>query len=286
MRPSQSGRAHVSAQVLHGGCERVAGRAPQGDCEHAAGCLPQGDRECVADHASQSRGRAVEGLLALADLYSLIGVLLRLPTEETAQGLATGTLFDDVAAIGAELRSEAVERLGSQAKERLASESPASLSDLRGAYTAMFTHPTSPCVPNCEQRYLWERREYAGRTRNPPPSFVNPAALDAERCYKAAGLKRNVQLNVPPDCMYVETDFMGWLSLQQARALLEGDGGLAERCRKARSEFCELHLDKWARAFFLDCKRLACEPAFEFLGDLGGLAMEIERGGALAASNL
>lgn len=174
------------------------------------------------------------------------------------------------------------------------------LHQLRIEHTRLFEHPVSPAVPLFEGQFLYkvkqdnpsagdaptrralfgakEEPEFAGRARTVrkedffderPRLFVNDAALDAERCYRKAGLKRSADKNIPADSMITELQFMAHLHAEKARTLLGDDIRETEPWDSLIEEFNRIHLRKWAYDFFLAIERETRLEAYRLLGALG-----------------
>jgi TorA maturation chaperone TorD len=93
-------------------------------------------------------------------------------------------------------------------------------SELRREYTRLFNHPTKPAIYIYETLFLYKPEE---GDNEKPPLFISPAAMDAERCYKKAGLKMSREINEPGDHMATELEFMMFLYSQKAKAIRGND---------------------------------------------------------------
>ncbi|AFM00389.1 MULTISPECIES: molecular chaperone [Desulfitobacterium] len=212
--------------------------------------------------------------IAASDLYQLLAMWLQLPTREIAAGLLNGSLAEDVLAIFDELGFPAHLQKGlksvfSQIQEESKSQEEL-FSDLRKEYTRLFTHPKQPQIHIYESLFLFNPEGDEAR----PSLFISPAALDAERCYKKAGVARAKEVNEPGDHMATEMEFMMFLYLQKAKALQEGDRTEVERRGKEIQEFYEIHLQKWAKEFFARCSTLSEHPFFKTVGEIGSIFMK------------
>ena len=174
------------------------------------------------------------------------------------------------------------------------------LHQLRIEHTRLFEHPVSPAVPLFEGQFLYkvkqnnpsagdaptrrarfgakEEPECAGRARavrkedffdERPRLFVNDAALDAERCYRKAGLKRSADKNIPADSMITELQFIAHLHAETARALLGKNLREIEAWEFLIEEFNRIHLRKWAYDFFYAIEKETRLEAYRLLGALG-----------------
>lgn len=218
--------------------------------------------------------QAIQNALAASDMYQLLAMLLHLPTEEIVLGLLDGSLGADISAIFQELdfpRDE-IEKIRTklialQGNLNLKSEL---LTEMRQEYTRLFTHPQKPLVGIYETMFLFKPDE-EGEER--PSLFISPAALDAERCYKKAGLIMSKELNEPGDHMATEMEFMMYLYLQKAKALQENNSAGLTRREEEIKEFADLHLRKWAKEFFALCSTESKSEVYRVLGQIGSSFM-------------
>jgi TorA maturation chaperone TorD len=142
---------------------------------------------------------------------------------------------------------------------------------LRQEYTRLFNDPKNPAIGFYEGTFVNRKYEDLGK---PAPDnsalFINQAALDADRQYKRAGVKRNIATaNIPGDCMLTEMAFMQHLLQIKSQALLDGD---TERKREVDgwlNEFKRLHLKVWMHDFFAKCVQISTQEYFHALGLLG-----------------
>ncbi|MEM5816586.1 MAG: molecular chaperone TorD family protein, partial [Desulfitobacterium hafniense] len=137
-------------------------------------------------------------------------------------------------------------------------------------YKRLFTQPKQQAVGIYETMFLYQPEE---GTSEKPVLFVSAAALDAERCYRQAGLVRAKEVNEPADHMATEMEFMSYLWLQKAIALRENDQeGLNKRNEQIR-EFSEIHLRKWAIAFYDECFLSSKTDVYQTFGQIGSVFM-------------
>ena len=212
-----------------------------------------------------------EQLLASSDMYQLMSMFLRLPTAELVEGLREGSLKQDVQDIFGELGVPAEETASIlenlSAYEGGAHDPQEVLSDLRREYTRMFTHPKQPAVSIYEALFLWN-----GDDGEPKPSlFISPAALDAERCYKRAGLERSKEVNESGDHFATQMEFMMFLCRGLAIAMQNEDEGKFSELEDVWEEFAKLHLHRWARPFFQECAELSANRAMIAFWDVGNI---------------
>ncbi len=216
----------------------------------------------------------IQTAIAASDLYQLLAMSLQLPTKEITAGLLDGSLAEDVLAIFDELRfpthvQEDLQSAFSHIQQE--SKSPEELlSDLRKEYTRLFTHPQKSQIDIYESLFLFNPQE----SNEKPSLFISPAALDAERCYKKAGVVRSKEVNEPGDHMATEMEFMMFLYLQKAKALQEGNQAEAERREGEIREFYEIHLQKWAKEFFGRCTVLGKHAFFKAVGQIGSIFLK------------
>jgi|GEM_PF-883719 len=234
---------------------------------------------------------SVEANVSCADMYAVLALLVQFPTPELAQGLAGGALQADVAAIAGELGIDAqavrdlVDAFDAACKGDAGASFAGEVADAGSLYEAMrrertrlFDHPDQPAVRIYEAQFLYElarergEEHKTGMLADMPQMFVNNAALDAERCYRAAGLVRDIQVNVPGDCMFTELEFMAHLHTCKARALNEGDAQAAAQVEAQIQEFARIHVARWFPAFF-DALTLQAHGPYRLTGVLGALFM-------------
>lgn len=205
----------------------------------------------------------IEKLLACSDMYQLLSVFLSLPSSEMVDGIAGGTLKQDVIDIFDELQVEQEQVLAATTTltafaENINVDKKALLSTLRQEYTRMFRHPKEPKVDIYEALFLWELKENKDLNKNPKPRlFVSPAAMDCERLYKRAGLVGSKELNESADYFATQLEFMMAVYTKAAKARQENDEQQLKELDLIIEEFSSLHLDRWALLFFQKCKRVS-----------------------------
>lgn len=220
------------------------------------------------------KGQNAQQAQGIADFYQLLGILFRLPQEEMVQSLFDGTLADNADEILEEVNLSqeryaiirgALDDLRAQAKK-----GNITLPLLRHAYTTLFTHPERPRVFIHESQFLFWEANPDSSYDLAPRMFVSPAALDAERCYKKAGLYRSKERNESADHISTELEFMARLFAHKA-ALLEQGGAGAELSDidALVEEFNYYHLNKWGLAFFEKCATSEVQPVYQALGVVG-----------------
>ncbi|KTE90302.1 dehydrogenase [Desulfitobacterium hafniense] len=218
--------------------------------------------------------REIEIALAISDMYQLLAMSLHLPTREFVKGLLDGSVAEDIQAILEEIGfgHEKAEQLAASLKSLPEQKKPLEemLAELRQEYTRLFTHPKEPEISVYETlfRYNPEVDEVK------PSLFISPAALDAERCYKKAGLILSKEVNEPADHIATEMEFMMFLYLQKAKALQEDNRQEVERREGEIKEFYEVHLQKWAKEFYDRCVESNHSEVYKALGEVGSMFVE------------
>ncbi len=211
--------------------------------------------------------------IAVSDMFQLLSMLLYIPTSEIVSGLNNGSLSEDVLDILYELgfSTEIVEEFkkdflqiqnNKQTEEKL-------LTEMRREYTRLFSHPQNPEI------YIYETMfRYDAKTGEDQPSlYISPAALDAERCYKKAGLLISKEMNEPSDHMAIEMEFMTYLYTQKAIALKNNFEEEIARRDAEIMEFKEAHLKKWALAFFDKLASINNSNYYRIFGEIGRIFM-------------
>jgi TorA maturation chaperone TorD len=214
----------------------------------------------------------LQSALAASDMFQLLALSVHLPQKELAGGLIDGSIAEDVMALFRELGFDPQETR--QVEDMLeaigkAGESHEILvSELRQEYTRLFSHPKKPAIPIYEALFRYDN-EKQDDVR--PLLFVSPAALDAERCYRKAGLKMSKEMNESGDHMGTELEFMMYLYLQKAKAIQENDEQELAKREAEIEEFNRLHLLRWAGDFFEQCKAASQDKFYHTIGEIGGL---------------
>lgn len=221
-----------------------------------------------------SMEQEIQRAIASSDMYQLLSMFLHLPAGEIAEGLLDGSLGEDVLTIFQELGLSANDlenikvklmeiRHAKKTKEEL-------LSEMRQEFTRLFTHPKKSEVDIYETMF-----RYNPETDEVKPSlFISPAAMDAERCYKKAGLIMSKEVNEPADHMATEMEFMMFLYLQKAKALQDDDQEALSKREAEIKEFSELHLQRWAKAFFDRCLEASNSKVYKAFGEVGSMFMD------------
>ncbi|MDR1013830.1 MAG: molecular chaperone TorD family protein [Coriobacteriales bacterium] len=190
-----------------------------------------------------------------SDVYLLLATLLRLPSREMAARYADGTLASGIAeharaiwgdALGPREAGEAVGLFSSHERR-----GPSLLSDLRYEHTRLFEHPEFPAIQRYEGLFGFFAKNPGLRSyHGAPRRFVNPEAIDAERCYRRAGFDRSDELNEPADSVSTELEFMYRLVGAKRDALDAADSEALAFANACIDEFKGIHLKNWMLPFF------------------------------------
>jgi TorA maturation chaperone TorD len=224
--------------------------------------------------------QSIKQYYAIADFCNLLAVLLRLPKEETIAMLVDGNVASQISEMSVDAgfnesqKEQILTSLGS-IREQIKRDG-IELSALRHAYTTIFTHPEMPLIFPYESQFLYWEANPNGSYDLAPRVFVSDAALDAERCYKKAGLTRSPDVNVPADHIATEIEFMGKLYSHKAE-LLERVELSTEECDRVDElidEFSRIHFEKWGIRFFEKCAQTDVYPLYKTVGTLGVVLME------------
>lgn len=221
---------------------------------------------------TKTQEQEIKRALALSDMYQLLSIFFHFPTEELSEGLLNGTLAEDVLNILQELDindekiREISAKLGALPGDLVNKKE--FLSEIRQEYTRLFTHPKQPIIDIYETLFV-----ESNGARNGTTLFISPAALDAERCYKNAGLVLSKGNQEPADHMATEMEFMMYLYLKKAQALQEDNHEELKRRNEEIGEFVEAHLQKWAKQFFHDCTELSTSNFYKTFGEIGNISI-------------
>ena len=123
---------------------------------------------------------------------------------------------------------------------------------LRRFHTALFDHPDFPAIYPTESAFLYAQKN-PGDRNGLPPLTINPAANDAERIYKKAGVKRAANVQLPADLITSELEFMAYLHNEIARSIQNNDQQRKDDLIAILDEFNHYHCSKWFAAFFEAC---------------------------------
>lgn len=210
---------------------------------------------------------------AMADLYSLLVLFTQFPMQEIVDGLADGSINRDFEGIAREIGIqdkviESISHLLHATSLELKRNSDA-LSELRREYSRLFNHPEAPIIRLYEGVFLDEELMRSGEASRGTRVFINPAALDAERCYRSAGLKRSGTQNIPADCISTELEFMAFLHSMKARDLIDGSERSTLNTDELIEEFTRIHILKWFMRFFERCSEESISSFYRTVGTMG-----------------
>lgn len=228
----------------------------------------------------QESQQALKKHTARADCFALVQVLLQVPNSELCNGLAQSLILCDVRAICEELDidSSSVNEVSTLFENLQATlkKSDDHVSVLRREYTRLFSHPKKAVVPFYESLFNDAERVLAGKRSTMARHFVNPIAMAAERSYKEAGLSTGADLSIPADCITTELEFMGYLHMQAAQALIEGNEDKLTHSNNQRHDFWEQHVVSWMPRFFERCMEEDQVGLYAAVGALGKLLLSSE----------
>ncbi|MBR2790908.1 MAG: molecular chaperone TorD family protein [Eggerthellaceae bacterium] len=216
---------------------------------------------------------------ATADLYSLVAFLLQTPTAENVARLQEASPADDLRAIAGELGVEGprVEALCARLDAlhaRLAADEDA-LHGVRVEHTRLFTQPRRPAVWPYEGVFVDDERLLAGMESTEARIFINPAAGDAERTYRAAGFKMD-GMREPADSIVTELEFMAKLHVLAAKAVLDGDAAATADAEEKLAAFKEKHGCAWIPRFFLRVGENSAHELYLAASEMGALLCEVD----------
>ncbi|NMA69831.1 MAG: molecular chaperone TorD family protein [Desulfitobacterium sp.] len=216
----------------------------------------------------------VMNVLAISDFYQLLSISLRLPDNDLAKGMLDGSYGQDAVNILEELHCNE-EEIAQVKKlfEQLATDKDKVtpyLIEMRREYTRLFDDPKKPALGIYETVFLHNPEE----EKEGVMLFMSPAALDAERCYKEAGVGLVKETAEPADHMATELEFMMYLYGKKGQALQKGNEEELDLLKKQINEFKELHLHKWALDFFKKLQSEAKLLPYQGIAQLGIVGLE------------
>lgn len=211
-----------------------------------------------------------------ADMYQLLTIFLQFPTKSLMAGFIDGSVTEDVLTIFNELnfKGQELETLRKDLETLwkdletlrvLPADEDALLSEMRCEYTRLFAHPDSPAVPIYETMFLYDPAKDDSR----PALFISPVSMDAKRCYKNAGAVLSNESNEPADHMAKEMEFMMHLYRLKAQTLQENNKVKLAAADNSILEFTEVHLKKWALAFFDKFASVSRSKFYKVIGSIG-----------------
>ena len=218
--------------------------------------------------------QALEHHTALSDYYALVRLLLQIPASDVVESVKEGLLADDYRVIAREAGldsasiAEVLDQLTQVQQELTKAEH--SVSFVRREYTRLFTHPQKPQIPLYEGVFLDLELERAGKASTQARLFVNPAAVDAEKLYRAGGLVCNSKdERIPADCITTELAFLEHLHKHVAAAALTDDQSAMTQTFSLIIDFHEHHVSKWIPRFFERCEEESGIEYYRAVGRMG-----------------
>ncbi len=217
---------------------------------------------------------------AIADFYQLMAIMFRLPHDTMVEGLVNGDVVSGIKEMSDEIgfTNQQLSRIEKELSviEGQAKEGKITLTLLRQAYTKAFTHPKKPLIFPYESQFLFWEANPDSSYDLAPRLFVSDAALDTERCYKKAGLKRSEDKNFPGDYLPTELEFLGLLydhmaKISASSTKTEGDASVVWQLIR---EFDYYHLKKWGVDFFKKCIALDFNPTYTSLAIIAAIFIE------------
>lgn len=233
-------------------------------------------REPMTMHCRHENGIVYH--TAVSDYLELLALLLQFPTPELEVGLSSETIGEDFRTISREAgyggadvseASESLQRAIGDAKGI-----PEFTGIARREYTRLFNHPERPVIWLYEGAFLDTEKLREGEKGAGTRLFINPAALDAERCYRNAGLRKNPSINIPADCITTEIEFLSCLFARMANAIANNDEDLREATAYSLEEFVRIHVDKWFYRFFSRCVEESRCSLYTAVGMIGCLLFD------------
>ncbi len=182
---------------------------------------------------SEASTEAVHNARARSVAYNIVAELLLAPNDSTEAELTSGKLRQNL--------REAVDELGVDAStllERLASNQDTTKAALEQEHMRVFG-------PTIGQDHAPYSTEY-----DPNGKFRKEHELaDIAGYYRAWGLAIDEDLHERMDHFGVEADYLAFLSLKEAFALIEGEPDRATEVRKTADKFAKRYIAAAAREF-------------------------------------
>jgi TorA maturation chaperone TorD len=202
-----------------------------------------------------------------AALYELLAFSLRLPSDELAKVLASGEYTEALQEILA-LNSDTIslESSATSAAKLLAQyqgKDPEELKHtLRIEYTRLFVGAPTPAVS--PYAGVWQ----AERDGVEPLLFVNKESMAVERLYHSIGVGQPKDTNEPLDHIATELEFLQYLCLLKAEAVLSPEG--IEVPETLYADFLAEHVLTWLPDF---AKKLLASTELPFFSVVAGLLL-------------
>ena len=206
---------------------------------------------------------------AMSDFYQLLSLSLQFPSEELAMALCDGVFWEDGLSILEELSCsiEDLQRVTDVINQLKTTNVTADeiYKQMKQEYTRLFNDPKNPQLAIYESLFLYKLKENGEK----PMLFLSPEAVNAEKCYKEAGVRVVNTSREPADHIATELEFMMFLYGNKGKALKELNVQELDNISKAIETFQQKHLGKWADAFF---ERLETDTTLEHYRGIARLA--------------
>jgi TorA maturation chaperone TorD len=212
-----------------------------------------------------------------SDLYRLLALAFSNPTEDNVTDLQSGALVEnfqqslDALGINDTHYGNALRDLIGFTVKHQADDPAVLLSQLRVEYMRMFIGPRHPVTPLYETLHREPIADGAS-----PMLIVSETAVDVERCYREAGLKRVTSES--PDHLATELEFMIYLCGKEADAWLVDNNTMAKKWRRLEREFLDAHLGAWGLPLMRQVKELSAERLYQHLAALAETFLHVETG--------
>jgi TorA maturation chaperone TorD len=109
--------------------------------------------------------------------------------------------------------------------------------------------------------------------------LLQDSTFQVARLYYEAGLQAEQKLDLPPDHIAVELEFMSYLCLQHFEALQQGEDELAAQAEKLQRELLDKHLLDFATSFAARFQEHGRTPFYRSLASCLAKVMDWERHG-------
>ncbi|MGI6559430.1 MAG: TorD/DmsD family molecular chaperone [Limnochordia bacterium] len=107
--------------------------------------------------------------------------------------------------------------------------------------------------------------------------LLQDSTFQVARLYYEAGLQAEQKLDLPPDHIAVELEFMSYLCLQHFEALQKGEDELAARAEELQRELLDNHLLEFATSFAARFQEHGRTPFYRNLASCLAKVMDWER---------
>lgn len=173
-------------------------------------------------------------------LCELLAKSLKLPTRELAEALVSGEFGEAFVEIGESVGIDP--SILAQSQQRLAEyqgqDSEELFHNLRIEYTRLFVGAPNPVV--WPYAGVWHALEQGVE----PLMFVNPRTIEIERFMKSCGIGQSEGRNEPLDHIATEFEFLQYLALVNAGAILVSEG--VDMSDDAFGSFLSRYVASWA----------------------------------------